>query len=196
MTTYSAPKNNHDLASTKNEGNPTTNGEFQQELNKYIVEEKYINKLVSLLTTCEKSKKSSCLPTLRSIILHLNDPNLKEGKAQYRHMLPRVGKFKEVVPIDDPDTMKLINRVICLQFLKDKVLPDTLEVDAILVVTLMIKAKTLELAQDIAYDRQLMKDLFDILKNPSESKHHRNEVVLFVHQFCITAKKSTLDVYR
>lgn len=107
-----------------------------------------------------------------------------------------MGKFREVVPIDDPDTMKLINQVIRLQFLKDKVLADTQEVDAISVVTLMSKAKTLELVQDIAYDRQLMKDLFDILKNPSEPKRRRNDVVLFVHQLCTMAKKTTIDIYR
>lgn len=104
--------------------------------------------------------------------------------------------FKEVVPIDDPDTMNLINQVVRLQFLKDKVLADTLEVDAISVVNLVIMAKALELVQDIAYDRQLMKDLFDILKNPSEPKCRRNDVVLFVHQLCTVAKKSTIDVYR
>ncbi|KAG9070955.1 hypothetical protein KI688_008498 [Linnemannia hyalina] len=86
------------------EGNPTTDGEVKQKLNKYIVEE--INKLVALLAICEKSMKTSY------------DPNLKEGNPGYRQMFPRVGKFKEVVPIDDPDTMKLINRLICLQFPK------------------------------------------------------------------------------
>ncbi|KAF9340990.1 Platinum sensitivity protein [Linnemannia elongata] len=201
----------------------TAHRETQQELHQYIVDEKYIKKLVALLEICEgNSEKPSCLQTLRLVLLHLmnrNDSNiiqeilktsnfigclgimeydadLKEGKAQYRQMLSGVGKFKEIVPIDDPYTMKLINQVIRLQFLKDKVLADTQEVDAISVVALMIKAKTLELVQDIVYDRQLMKDLFDILKNPSEPKHRRNDVVLFVRQLCTLAKKATINVYR
>ncbi|KAF9151810.1 Platinum sensitivity protein [Linnemannia schmuckeri] len=158
------------------------NMEVQQELNKYIVEGKYINKLVALLLTCEKSKKTSSLPTLRSIILHLmnrydsniikemqknsnfvgclgilthkqhllplatlDDPNLKEGKAQYRYIFHRVGKCKEVVPINDPHIMKLINQVIHLQFLKNNVPSDILRSDAESLLTLMIKVKTLEL---------------------------------------------------
>jgi hypothetical protein len=46
----------------------------------------------------------------------------------------------------------------------------------------MIKAKILELAQDIAYDHQLMKDLFNILEDPSEPPRRPIDVVLFVHQ--------------
>ncbi|KAG9071006.1 Platinum sensitivity protein [Linnemannia hyalina] len=200
----------------------TADREIQQELRQYIVDKKYIKKLVALLEIYENSEKASCLHTLRLILLHLMnlydsdiiqeilktsnftgclgileyDADVKEGKAQYRQMFSRMGKFKEVVPIGDPDTMKLINQVIRLQFLKYKVLADTQEVDAISVVTLMSKAKNLELVQDIAYDRQLMKDLFDILKNPSEPKRRRNDVVLFVHQLCTMAKKTTIDVYR
>ena len=82
-----------------------------------------------------------------------------------------------LITIDDPN----LKERILLHFLKEKVLVDTLEADAISMVTLMIMAKTLELVQDIVYDCQLMKDLFDILKNPLEPKYRRNDVVLFVH---------------
>ncbi|KAF8947793.1 SET and MYND domain-containing protein 3 [Haplosporangium gracile] len=170
----------------------TADREIQQELHQYI---KYIKKFVALLTTYENSEQTPRLRTLRLILLHLNDAGLKEGKAQYRRMFSRLGKSKEVVPIDGPDTMKLINQVIRLQFLKEKVLSDTLKADAISVVIFMIKAKTLELVQDITYDHQLIKDLFDILKNPSEPTRRRNDVVLFVHQLCTMAKKTTIDVY-
>jgi hypothetical protein len=40
----------------------------------------------------------------------LDDPELKEGKLQYRWTFSRVGKFKEVVPIYDHHTMTLINQ--------------------------------------------------------------------------------------
>ena len=92
--------------------------------------------------------------------------------------------------------MKLIAQVIRLQFLKDNLLPDTLEADAESLVTLMIKAKTLDLVQDTAYDLQVMKNHFDVLKNRSEPKRCRIDVVLFVHQLCTMAKKTTMDVYR
>ncbi|KAG0059379.1 hypothetical protein BGZ89_000446 [Linnemannia elongata] len=83
-----------------------------------------------------KSAFAGCLGILEY------DPNLKEGKAQYRQMFSRVGKFKET-----------------------------------------------EIVRDIAYDRQLIKDLFNILKTTVKPKRRRNDIVLFVHQRFIMAKK-------
>ncbi|KAG0290179.1 Platinum sensitivity protein [Linnemannia gamsii] len=193
----------------------------QRELIQYVVEEKYIDKLVNLFETCEKEEKTSCLRTLRDVIvllMHRDDSNimkevvkdcnffgclgileydteLAEQKADYRQMFSRVGKVKEVVPIEGPHTLRLINQVIRLQFLMVKVLPGTLEDDAASAVTLLTKAKSIEAVQDIIGDHKLMKDLFEVLKHPSEPKRRRNDVVLFIHQLCRMAEKTTVDVY-
>ncbi|KAF8942505.1 Platinum sensitivity protein [Haplosporangium gracile] len=186
----------------------TADREVQQKFNQYIVEEKYIIKLVALLLSCEKSRShlDCCSSNIVNELLKNSnfvgylgilkyDPTLKEGKAQYRHMSHRVNKFKEVVPIDDPHTTKLINQIIRLQFPKDNVHSDTLG-DAESLLTVMIKVKILELVQDIVYDRQLVKDLSDALKNRSEPTRRRNDVLLIVCQLCVMAKKTTIDVYR
>lgn len=126
----------------------------------------------------------------------LDDTELMEQKADYRQTFSRVGKVKEIVPIDDPHILGLINQVIRLQFLMAKVLPGTLEVDAALAMTFLTKAKSVEAVQCIIGDHQLMKELFDVLKQPLEPKRRRNDVVLFVHQLCRMAENAAIDVYR
>lgn len=111
-------------------------------------------------------------------------------------MFSRVGKVKEVLPTDDPHTLQLVSQLTRLQFLMDKVLQGTLEEDAASAMNFMIKAESVEVVQAITCDRQLMKDLFDVLKDPSEPKHRQNDVVLFVHQLCTMAEKTMIDLYR
>lgn len=110
-------------------------------------------------------------------------------------MLSRLDKFKEAIPID-LHTMELIRQVFRLQFLKDQLLSRLMSGKWEELFTGMIKAKSLELVQDISYDRRFMMELFTVMRAETEPMRRRNDVVLFVRQLCTMAQTTHLDVYK
>ncbi|KAF9135880.1 Platinum sensitivity protein [Mortierella sp. 14UC] len=209
--------------------------QVQKEMNRYIVEEEYIEKFIPVLETCERMELSSKLYTLHSILMHLidvadasimdqivrdstfesclrileNEPGSEKKKPRYRRAFSRQSKIKQVIPIEDPYTLGLIHQVSRLRFLKEYVLfpkPDDLtgfEPDDAIpsgatksMLKRMIRSKSLEIVQDIAYDRNFMDDLFEILTNEAEPMHRRQDVVFFVYQLCTMAKNTRANIYK
>ncbi|KAK3831305.1 MAG: hypothetical protein JOS17DRAFT_817051 [Linnemannia elongata] len=67
------------------------------------------------LQTARSRREMSRLRTLCLILMGTTDSN---EKATHRHIFSRLDN--EIIPIDDPNTMKLICQMFRLQFLKDQ----------------------------------------------------------------------------
>ncbi|KAF9138050.1 Platinum sensitivity protein [Mortierella sp. GBA39] len=162
----------------------------EDQLSDFIVSECYIDKMVSVLKICEDADLLSSLQTLRAILVHLNESDLLDEKSQYRLIYSQRANFKEVVPFNDVRVVPWIHQVFRLQFIKDITLIRHLEEGPKSLLEFFINRRTIKIIQNLLADRSFLKELFDLLKDTSASLYRRQDVVLFMHQFCSMAKKT------
>ncbi|OAQ27146.1 DUF625-domain-containing protein [Linnemannia elongata AG-77] len=195
----------------------------EDQLSDFIVSECYIDKMVSVLKTCEDANLLSSLQTLRAILVHLiqlgdpsiveevikdetfegcigileYEPDLQDEKSQYRLIYSQRANFKEVVPFNDIRVVPWIHQVFRLQFIKDIALIRHLEEGPKSLLESFINRRTIKIIQSLLADRPFLQELFDLLNDTSASLYRRQDVVLFMHQFCSMAKKTgTRGIYR
>ncbi|KAF9905386.1 Platinum sensitivity protein [Linnemannia zychae] len=194
----------------------------EEQLTDFIVVEGYIDKLVSVLKICEEMGLVSSLHNLRAILIHLielgdlnimeeiikdetfvgcigmleYEPDLLDQKSYYREMYTHRANFKQVVPFNDSQTEVLIHQVFRLQFLKDVILFKHMEEVSRTLLDTIINRKATRIVQKLLGDRQFLMALFDVLEDATQPLERRQDVVLFTHQFCIMAKKTSGVIYR
>ena len=120
----------------------------------------------------------------------VDEPDLLDEKSQYRLIYSQRANFKEVVPFNDVRIVPWIHQVFRLQFIKDIALIRHLEEGPKSLLESFINRRAIKIIQNLLADRPFLKELFDLLMDTSASLYRRQDVVLFMHQFCSMAKKT------
>ncbi|KAK6336265.1 Platinum sensitivity protein [Orbilia brochopaga] len=195
----------------------TINTAGRDSLAKFIINEDYIPKLVPLLEMAEDMEMLPELFTLcriMKIIILLNDstiieyivtdevamgvvgileydPDFPTHKANHRSYLADNSRFKEVVPIDDPDIEKKIHQTYRLQYLKDVVLARILDDPTFSVLNSLIFFNQVDIVQHLQTNTNFLKALFDLFASdplPPEEVQRRKHGVQFLQQCASIAK--------
>ena len=140
-----------------------------------------------------------------------DDPDFPNHKANHRQFLGDKSKFKEVVPISDPEVEKKIHQTYRLQYLKDVVLARILDDPTFSVLNSLIFFNQFDILQHLQSSLAFLKELFSIFHNPpatadnddndhaastasssssssSSSKKKKKLAILFIQNCCAIAK--------
>ncbi|KAF9915417.1 Platinum sensitivity protein [Lobosporangium transversale] len=190
----------------------------KEKLAGYIIIDNYIDKLFPILETCEDLESRSDLHLLHGImlgIIMLNDiaiiqyilkdeiiigclgmleydPELGDQKQEYREFLTKRSKYKQIVPINDPEVEQKIHQAYRLHFLRDTVLARFADEHLSSILGSLIFFHNIDIVTYIHQDRAFLKELFGILENDSEPLERKRDVILFVQQVCSIAKTTQL----
>ncbi|TEA21751.1 Uncharacterized protein C8034_v005405 [Colletotrichum sidae] len=183
-------------------------------LGKGITNERYLEKLLHLVETAEDLESLSDLHRLCNIvktIILLNDtsiiekavsddcvlgvvgaleydPDFPSHKANHRHWLGNKGRYKEVVPIDNPAIRTKIHQTYRLQYLKDVVLARILDDPTFSVLNSLIFFNQVDIVTHLQENAPFLNDLFTIFGPNQPDQNRKKEAVLFIQQCCCIAK--------
>ncbi|KAF9108015.1 Platinum sensitivity protein [Mortierella sp. AM989] len=123
------------------------------------------------------------------------DPEAEDKKiADFRGLLAKRSKFKQIIPIKNQDTEQRIHQVFRLQFLRDTVLSRFMDEGLSSIFASLIFFNNIDIVGAIHKDRPFLKDLFEILDNDLEPLDRKRDVVRFVQQFCSIARSTQFAV--
>ncbi|KAF8968671.1 Platinum sensitivity protein [Entomortierella lignicola] len=120
------------------------------------------------------------------------DPELGDSKEEYREIITKRTKYKQIVPINDPEVEQKIHQAFRLHFLRDSVLARVADENLLSILGSLIFFHNIDIVNYVHQDRVFMKDLFGILESETETLERKREVILFVQQFCSIAKTTQL----
>lgn len=187
----------------------------REALAKFILQDKYIPKLIPLVEMAEDLESIQDLHRLCSImkmLILLNDnaiveyvvtddvvlgvvgaleydPDFPLHKANHRQYLSDESKFKEVVKIEDQLIRKKIHHTYRLQYLKDVVLARILDDPTFSVLNSLIYFNQVDIVQHLQANVSFLKELFGIFTNGTEPNPQRKkDAVLFIQQCCAIGK--------
>ncbi|KAF9203679.1 Platinum sensitivity protein, partial [Haplosporangium sp. Z 27] len=127
------------------------------------------------------------------IIVDVNDPESSEKKvADYRGFLTNTPKFKQIIPIKDPEVEQKIHQVFRVQFLRDTVLSRYMDENLSSMFGSLIFFHNIDIVNAIHQDRPFLKSLFEIMENNTEPLERKRDVVRFVQQFCSIARSTQI----
>ncbi|KAL2835512.1 component of IIS longevity pathway SMK-1-domain-containing protein [Aspergillus pseudoustus] len=183
-------------------------------LSKCVIRDEYIHKLLPLVTIAEDLESLTDLHRLcnimKSLIL-LNDttiietvvtdpvilgvvgaleydPEFPTHKANHRQYLADKSRYKEVVPIRDPNIRRKIRYTWRLQYLKDVVLARILDDPTFSVLNSMIFYNQVDIVNHIQSDGPFLKELFSVFDPRSNDAKRKEDAVQFLHQCASIAK--------
>ncbi|KAI5777665.1 component of IIS longevity pathway SMK-1-domain-containing protein [Geopyxis carbonaria] len=183
-------------------------------LAKYIISEQWVAKLVPILEIAEDLESLENLHRLCNImkmVILLNDtvivesivsdemvigvvgileydPDFPSHKANHRQFLSDRSKFKEVVPIRDPEVAKKIHQTYRLQYLKDVVLARILDDPTFSVLNSLIFFNQFDILQHLQNNTSFMKELFSIFHSEVPDPLKRKHGIQFIQNCCQIAK--------
>ncbi|ORY10744.1 component of IIS longevity pathway SMK-1-domain-containing protein [Clohesyomyces aquaticus] len=204
--------NLHEIENLMRSANSTTGG--REALAKFILAEKYIPKLIPLVSMAEDLESASDLHRLCSImkmLILLNDasvieyvvtddvilgvvgaleydPDFPLHKANHRQYLSDESRFKEVVRIEDQDIRRKIHYTYRLQYLKDVVLARILDDPTFSVLNSLIFFHQVDIVQHLQANGAFLKELFGIFGAVEQDLQRKKDAVLFIQQCCAIAK--------
>uniref|UniRef100_A0A8C9VRK9 Serine/threonine-protein phosphatase 4 regulatory subunit 3 n=1 Tax=Scleropages formosus TaxID=113540 RepID=A0A8C9VRK9_SCLFO len=173
--------------------------------------EGYIRKLLELFHVCEDLENHEGLHQLYEImkgIFLLNRTALFEvmfsdecimdviGCLEYdpassqprrhREFLTKTAKFKEVIPISDPELKQKIHQTYRVQYIQDMVLPTPSVFEENMLSTLhsFIFFNKVEIVGMLQDDERFLTDLFAQLTDEATNDDKRQELVNFLKEFC------------
>jgi len=120
--------------------------------------------------------------------LTIDDPDFPSHKANHRQFLSDTSKFKEVVPIKDPEIKKKIHWTYRLQYLKDVVLARILDDPTFSVLNSLIFFNQVDILQHLQSNQAFLKELFSIFHSTESEPTQKKNGVLFIQQCCSIAK--------
>ncbi|KAJ2550638.1 Platinum sensitivity protein, partial [Coemansia sp. RSA 1933] len=100
----------------------------------------------------------------------------------FRNFLRDSTRFKQVVPIKDPEMQEKIHQTFRLQYLKDAVLSRIMDDGTLPVINALIFCNHAQIVSHIQGNHELLSELFSVLEDPATDKTKRRDVVFFVHQ--------------
>ncbi|XP_036397756.1 serine/threonine-protein phosphatase 4 regulatory subunit 3-like [Megalops cyprinoides] len=176
-----------------------------------VENEGYIRKLLELFHVCEDLENREGLHHLYDIIkgiFLLNrtalfevmfseecimdvigclefDPSLPQPR-RHREFLTKTAKFKEVIPISDPELKQKIHQTYRVQYIQDMVLPTPSVFEENMLSTLhsFIFFNKVEIVGMLQDDEKFLTDLFAQLTDEATDDDKRHELVNFLKEFC------------
>lgn len=176
-----------------------------------IESEGYIRKLLNLFHMCEDLENTEglhCLYEIFKNIFLLNknalfevmfaddlifdvvgcleyDPSLPTPK-RHRHYLKTISKFKEVIPISNPELLAKIHQTYRVQYIQDVVLPtpSVFEDNMLSTLSSFIFFNKVEIVTLIQDDEKFLNDLFTQLTDENTPEVNRRDLVLFLKEYC------------
>uniref|UniRef100_A0A0X3NQB8 Serine/threonine-protein phosphatase 4 regulatory subunit 3 n=3 Tax=Schistocephalus solidus TaxID=70667 RepID=A0A0X3NQB8_SCHSO len=108
------------------------------------------------------------------------------GRTRHREFLKNQAKFKEVLPLHNPELVNKIHQTYRVQYIQDCCLPPPCLFDdqTMHVLKSFITLNKIEIISALQDDEEFMLQLFNRLKSPSTSEAYRRELALFVKEFC------------
>ncbi|ORY83878.1 component of IIS longevity pathway SMK-1-domain-containing protein [Protomyces lactucae-debilis] len=187
----------------------------RENLAKFILGEDYVAKLVTLLEVAEDLESLRDLHRLCNVVksfILLNDaaifesilrdevflqiagileydPDFPNHKAEHRKYLSDTSKFKEVVPVNDPEIKRKIHQTFRLQYIKDVILARILDDPTFSILNTLIFFNQVDIVQHFQHNEEFLAALFGLFDDPkSDQAARRDDAVLFIQQFCSIAK--------
>ncbi|OMJ26382.1 hypothetical protein AYI69_g4000 [Smittium culicis] len=175
----------------------------------YIISENYIDKLVSVLDTCESlddfEDAFKLFKIVKQIVLYNDsaifeyiiknerfhgfigimeyDPDFPSARGKYREFISNQLNFREILPIGDKEIENKVHEVFRLQYLKDVVLARIIDETSNSIIGSLILFYNSEILTYIESNNEFQKNMFSISSDPNESEERKNEVVLFMKQY-------------
>ena len=176
-----------------------------------IESEGYIKKLLNVFHMCEDLENYDGLHHLYDIfknIFLLNKNGLFEvmfsddvifdvvgcleydptslTRKKHREYLKQQAKFKEAVPIRNPELLSKIHQTFRVQYIQDVVLPTPTVFEDNMLSTLgsFIFFNKVEIVSLVQEDEKFLSDLFSMLIDGTTSDSKRRDLVLFLKEFC------------
>jgi len=176
-----------------------------------VEKDSYIKKLLDLFHMCEDLENNEGLYLLYDIfksLFLLNKNSLFEimfsdecifdvvGVLEYdrtlqalvkhREYLRTKAKFKEVVPLNNPDLVQKIHQTYRVQYIQDVILPtpSVFEENMLSTLTSFIFFNKVEIVSMIQEDEKFLKALFSELVGDETDDEKRVDLVLFLKDFC------------
>ncbi|KAI0147683.1 DUF625-domain-containing protein [Xylariaceae sp. FL1272] len=182
-------------------------------LTKYVLSERYIDRLIPIVSDAEDLESLTDLHRLCNImktIILLNDshiieqavsdecvigvvgaleydPDFPSHKANHRQWLQGEGRYREVVRIEDGKILRKIHQAYRLGYLKDVVLARILDDNTFSVLNSLIFFNQVDIVQHLQANSPFLGELFNIFKS-GQDLTRKKEAVLFIEQFCSIAK--------
>ncbi|RKP09121.1 component of IIS longevity pathway SMK-1-domain-containing protein [Thamnocephalis sphaerospora] len=175
----------------------------------------YISELSALHEECEKLNDHQCLldlgDVMRRIVMMSNtnllqylgqksvtlsvagmleyDSEYPNTKGEFRKMLEH-SKFVEVIPINDPSILQRVHENYRLQFLKDIVLPRSLDDITSAMLSSIIMFNNVDILTYFQSKPESLRDMIDLVKKRSKSKHQRVNALRSLQSLCMIAKST------
>nr|CAG4634634.1 EOG090X01QS [Alona affinis] len=113
------------------------------------------------------------------------DPNAKVRK-RHRDYLRQMAKFKEVIPITNPELLAKIHQTYRVQYIQDVVLPtpSVFEENMLSTLSSFIFFNKVEIVSLIQDDEKFLNELFTHLTDETMELAKRRDLVLFLKEFC------------
>ena len=118
----------------------------------------------------------------------LDDQEFPNHKANHRRYLQNRSRFKEVVPINNPEIKKKIHSTWRLQYLKDVVLARILDDPTFSVLNSLIFFNQVDIVTHLQSNTAFLKELFSLIDGPETTPAKRKDAVCFIQQCCAIAK--------
>lgn len=109
-------------------------------------------------------------------------------KANHRHYLTEVARFREVVTIDDLDVRVRFHKCYRLQYLKDVVLARMIDDPTFGTLNGAIYFHQYEIIVHIQNNQAILKELFGIFIEPNSDMQKKKDAVCFIQQSCAAVK--------
>uniref|UniRef100_A0A671P692 Serine/threonine-protein phosphatase 4 regulatory subunit 3 n=1 Tax=Sinocyclocheilus anshuiensis TaxID=1608454 RepID=A0A671P692_9TELE len=183
----------------------------REKLSLALENEGYIRKLLELFRVCEDLENREGLHHLYDIIkgiFLLNrtalfevmfseecimdvigclefDPSLPQPR-RHREFLTTTARFKEVIPISDPELRQKIHQTYRVQYIQDMVLPTPSVFEENMLSTLhsFIFFNKVEIVGMLQDDEKFLTELFAQLTDEATDDDKRHELVNFLKEFC------------
>lgn len=113
------------------------------------------------------------------------DPTSSQPK-RHREYLRGIAKFKEVIPISNPELLGKIHQTYRVQYIQDVVLPtpSVFEENMLSTLSSFIFFNKMEIVTMIQEDEKLLGELFAQLTDEATDDAKRRDLVLFLKEFC------------
>lgn len=113
------------------------------------------------------------------------DPTSPTPK-RHRHYLKSVSKFKEVIPISNPELLSKIHQTYRVQYIQDVVLPtpSVFEDNMLSTLASFIFFNKVEIVTLIQEDDKLLSDILSLITDENTPPLKRRDLVLFLKEYC------------
>lgn len=184
----------------------------REKLSLAIIKENYIKKLLDVFSVCDDLEDSDNLRIIFQIfkaLILLNETSLFEvmfgdvfldvigaleydpelpKKVQHRQFLNSQVVFKQVIPFENPEVVNKIHQTFRIQYLKDVVLPRSLDDPTFATLNSLIFFNHVELVSAIQNDEKFLKQLFRELRDTSTPMDRERDLLAFLQELCNLAK--------